>query len=375
MILRAEELKDICSKILPAVDSDGTLTTETLQVKAQNKKFSVSVTNKEYFVTVHIDMDEDETFNATVNASLFLKLVSQITTDTITLTTKDNTLVVKGNGTYKLPMIFENDALLELTPIEINNKTVEMDVDGEILLSILQRNGKNMAKMANQIVRPAQKYFYVDEQGAVTSCEYGCVNNFNLDKPIKVLLSQKVVKLFKLFKEGQVKLTLGHDAYSDDIIQTKIRFENQNVTLTAILSCDDYLVNSFPAKEIRACANTPHNYSAVFQKEELLQSINRFMLFIDKNSSREDKACAVLTFDKDSAIIDGINNDFKETILYTGMLNNIDQKYIAKLDLTDLKNCLESSDGAYVTLNFGDNASFVLTSGNIRYVILEWDED
>lgn len=375
MILRAEELKDICSKILPAVDSDGTLTTETLQVKAENRVFSVSVTNKEYFVTVHIAMDEDETFNATVNASLFLKLVSQITTDTITLTTKDNTLVVKGNGQYKLPMIFENDSLLELTPIEINNKTVEMDVDGDVLLSILQRNGKNMAKMANQIVRPAQKYFYLDEQGAVTSSEYGCVNDFALEKPIKVLLSQKVVKLFKLFKEGLVHLTLGHDAYSDDIIQTKIRFENQNVTLTAILSCDDYLVNSFPAKEIRACANTPHDYSTVFQKEELLQAINRFMLFVDKNSNREDKSCAVLTFDADSVVLDGINNDFKETVLYTGMLNNIDKKYIAKLDLTDLKNCLESSDGAYVTLNFGDNASFVLTSGNIKYVILEWDEE
>ena len=85
MILRAEELKDVCSKILPAVDSDGTLATETLQVQAKDKVFSISVTNKEYFVTVRLEMDEEETFNATVNASLFLKLVSQITTDTITL--------------------------------------------------------------------------------------------------------------------------------------------------------------------------------------------------------------------------------------------------------------------------------------------------
>lgn len=375
MILRAEELKDVCSKILPAVDSDGTLATETLQVQAKDKVFSISVTNKEYFVTVRLEMDEEETFNATVNASLFLKLISQITTDTIALTTSGNTLVVKGNGTYKLPMIFENDSLLELTPIEIINKNVEMNVSGEILLSILQRNGKNMAKMANQVVRPAQKYFYLDEKGAITSIDYECVNSFTLEKPIKVLLSQKVVKLFKLFKEEQVELTLGHDAYSEDIIQTKIRFSTPTVTLTAILSCDDYLINSFPAKQIRECVEKCHNYSTVFQKEELLQAINRFLLFVDKNSRQEDKSCAILEFGQDGVEINGLNNDYKEPVFYTGMLNNISKDYRAKLDLNDLKSCLESSDGAYVTFNFGDEASFVLSNGNIKNVVHEWGED
>lgn len=373
MILRAEELKDVCSKILPAVDSDGTVTTETLQVKALNKEFSISVTNKEYFVTVRLNIEEDEAFNATVNASLFLKLVSQITTDTITLTTKDNALIVKGNGTYKLPMIFENDSLLELKPIVINNETVSMSISGEILNSILQVNAKNVAKLKDRVSRPIEKYFYVDEKGAITSLGYGCVNNFNLDKPVKMLLSQKVVKLFKLFKGGEVQFVLGHDALSDDIVQTKVRFDNGNVTITAILSCDDYLINSFPAMPIRNCAEQVHQYSAVFNKDELLQAINRFMLFVDNNSRSDAKSCAKLTFDSDSMTIE--KYDYNEVVLYDGMLNSVNDKYSATLDLVDLKSCLESSNDQHITLNFGDKQSFVMGYGNVKNVIPEWDED
>ena len=49
----------------------------------------------------------DNGFHATVNAALFLKLIPQITTDNIELNIKDNLLIVRGNGTYKLPLIYE----------------------------------------------------------------------------------------------------------------------------------------------------------------------------------------------------------------------------------------------------------------------------
>lgn len=375
MILRSEELKSICTKILPAVDSDGTLASETLQLKVVGNLFSVSVTNREYFVTATIQLEEEENFNATVSAGTFLKLISQITTDTITLVVENNCLVVRGNGTYKLPMIFEEDSLLELKPIDIENETVSMRLSGEVLLSILQNNSKELQKVKENIVRPIQRYYYVDEHGCITFSSGACVNNFELEKPVKFLLSAKVVKLFKLLGTGEVLFTLGHDFIGDDTTQTKVRFETPTVTISAILSCDDSMILGVPVGPIRSRANSTYNYSVVFNKDELLQAINRFMLFVDKNSRNDFKSCAVLTFQKDGVTIEGKTVDFDEFVYYTGMDNNINGEYTATIDLVDIKYCLDSYTGAYATFNFGDGQAFVLANGNIKNVIPEIDED
>ena len=236
MILRIDALKEICSKILTAVDdSELSLVTETLQLKTVGNELRLAVTNKEYYAEVKMELTGDvEDFHATVNAKLFLKLISQITTETISFTLADNSLVIKGNGTYKLPLIFEGDALLELPKIEIGNPTVNMNIDSSVLLSILQYNSKEISK--GSVVKPVQKLYYVDDKGAITFTTGACVNNFTLEKPVSILLNNRLVKLFKLFNNGNVNFTLGFDALSDDIIQTKVKFENKDISITAILS-------------------------------------------------------------------------------------------------------------------------------------------
>ena len=134
------------------------------------------------------------------------------------------------------------------------------------------------------------------------------------------------------------------------------------------------MILSVPVNPIRNRANATYNYSVVFNKDELLQAINRFMLFVDKNSRDELKSCAVLEFQKDGVVIEGKTLDFDEFVYYTGMTNTIDGEYTATLDLTDIKYCLDSSNGTYATINFGDNEAFVLSNGNIKNVVPEIDE-
>ena len=75
MIIRSEELKDICSKILTAVDSSElSAVTETLQLETKEQFLYISVTNREYFVTVSIPTDSDEELHAVISASLFLSI-------------------------------------------------------------------------------------------------------------------------------------------------------------------------------------------------------------------------------------------------------------------------------------------------------------
>ena len=146
MILKVEELKNLSSIILPAVEStDLTSLPETLELVASNGVLKFSITNKEYLLDVSMNIDFEESFEATVNATLFLKLISQTTTELVELSVTDSSLIIKGNGTYKLPLIFDNDVLFKIPRIDIDNVLTEFDIEGDILVNILKYNTKQIS--------------------------------------------------------------------------------------------------------------------------------------------------------------------------------------------------------------------------------------
>lgn len=368
-IIRSEDLKDVCSKILTAVDStELSLVTETLELIAKDDVLTVGVTNREYFAEVKFKLEDVQDFHATVNAMLFLKLVSQITTDTIALSVEDNTLIVKGNGTYKLPLIFDGEELLTLPKIEIENPTATFPISAETLNSILQYNSKELTK--GTISKPVQKLYYMDEQGAITFTSGACVNSFTLPQPIKVLFNNRLVKLFKLFKEGNVEFTLGYDGISDEIVQTKVKLSNGEVTITAILSCDDTLVNSVPVQGIRGRANNEYPHSININKSALLQTINRLTLF-NSTESAFSKPYGTFVFGKDSVTVYDYKRENCETVSYTNDTSNVVDEYEAIFNLADLKTTLETCSEPYLCMSFGDQSAMVISRGNIKNVIPE----
>lgn len=371
MIIRIEKLQNACKNILTAVDSNTLSTiTETLELVTVDNYLYMNVTNREYFAQVKIDIGEVVDFHATVNATLFLKLISQITTDTVELNIKDNYVVVVANGTYKLPLIFDGDKLLELPEIEIKNVTNEFEIDSDILTSILQYNSKELLK--GTIARPVQRLYYVDEKGAITFTSGACVNSFNLPQEVKLLFNDRLVKLFKLFDGSKVNLKIGYDNISEDIIQTKVSFTSPDIKLTAILSCDDSLLSKVPVSAIRGIATAEYPYSININKEYLLQAISRLLLFNTLSGSRDIvKPYSTLEFGKDSVTIYDVKKENKEVVNYNNTVLDIDEPYTAILDLPELKATLETCNEPYLNINFGNNTSIVLTRGRITNVIPE----
>lgn len=372
MILRIESLQSACKDILAAVDNNElSAITETLELVTKGNYLYINVTNREYFAQVKIDLNEEVEFHATVNANLFLKLISQVTTDTVEIVANGNHIIVKANGTYKIPLIFDGENLLELPEITIENVTNEFNIQSSILKSILNYNSKELTK--GTISKPVQKLYYVDEKGAITFTNGACVNSFTLEQPVKLLFNNRLVKLFKLFKDESVKFTIGYDPISDDIIQTKVRFESSNIVLTAILSCDDSLLTSVPVNAIRGRANGPYPYSVNVNKENLLQTINRLLLFNSTAGTSKEviKPYSTFEFGKDSVVIYDINKENKETINYNNSLIDCEEPYTAILDLTELKVTLENCVEPYLNINFGDSSALVITRGHIANVIAE----
>lgn len=366
--LKSEELKDICSKILTAVDSNGlSEITETLELNLVDKILYLNVTNREYFVKIKLSTEVEGEFHATVHAELFLKLISKITTELVTLEIDDNNLLISGNGKYKLPMVYEGSELLVLPKIEIMNETNSFTIPGSTLNSIYIYNSKQFS-MGN-IINPIQSLYYVDEQGAITFTTGATVNKFTLSSPIKLLFNSKLVKLFKLFKKEDVQFKIGQDQISDEIVQTKVKFVSSDIELTAILPMNDAEVQKVPVQAIRERAFKDYDNIAVINREELLQTINRLSIF-SYSSTAIDRTFGIFEFGADEVIIKDINKVNSEKVKYSNSIN-ISENYICVLDFNDIKLVLETTGDEFVNLSFGDHQAAVFSRNNIYNVIPE----
>ena len=143
MILKTKAFQEAANKILLAVGIDRAA--GNLELAAKDNALFLRVTNREYYVAVKFDLEEPQNFRAVVDATLFLNLISGINTETFELTISSSNVIVKaGKSSYKIAMIYENDQLMELPIIKLDPSqvTVSMSIDHEILMSLLNVNGK-----------------------------------------------------------------------------------------------------------------------------------------------------------------------------------------------------------------------------------------
>ena len=264
-----------------------------------------------------------------------------------------------------MPLIFDGDELLSLPEITIGNITTDFNIDSSILNSIYNYNSKQLN--FGFISKPVQKMYYIDEKGAITFTTGACVNKFSLDKEVKTLFNARLVRLFKLFKTDSVHFYIGYDKLSTEVNQTKVKFETNNIIVSAVLSCDDSMLNSVPVSAIRGRVDIDYSYTIAVTKLALLETINRLMLFI--NSKNSASAYGSIQFDETDMFVSDLSNENKEYIEYNHNIEGL--KYNTVLDLNIIKGILDNCSDTYITIKFGDNQAFVFQIDNISYVVPE----
>ena len=365
MVIDTQLLQEKCKKILGALGAKNGIDDDTLELKAVGNVLYMNVTDKTYFVSVQMPLAEPEEFAAVVNATKFLNFISITTTKTITMKTTSNYLQIKGNGNYKLPLIYNGDKLVELPRIEIDNVTSEFNIKNYILQSILKYNDKILYTSGCRL-----PIFYVDNKGAITLSRSACINSFELAQPVSLILSEKLVKLFKLFKSEEVSFKMGFDERPDGLTQQKVLFTDGSVVLTAILTTDTQVLNNFPVKGIRDRAERLAPYSAVIDKELLADAIDRLSIFSNIESA------VYMKFDKDGVFVspeklEGASDPVGEKVDFVNeCLLLEDTEYFAKFNVEDLSLILKNWEDKYVTLSFGDKA-LSISKDNIKNMLPE----
>ncbi len=365
IIFNTENIKELCHNILQAVDSNSLeRITEVVQLDISNGVICMSVSNGEYYAKFKVPINSKEELHATVNASTFLKLIERLTCESVSMYIHDdNTLIIEGNGKYKIPLVFSEDGLLNVPEIPMNNVTVSFNVNSSILKSILKYNTPELNK--GVISSPVQKMYYVDEKGAITFTTGACINKFSLSQPVKLLLNKKIVSLFNLFTEDTVSFSLSQEVQSGGNI-TKIKFETNSFTLVSFITSDSVLINSVPSAAIRSRAYKTYDNYVTISKSSLLACLDRISLFYTSLSQHYIR----IRYESDGIVVSDIDNNNVENIPYVG-----DKKVLCDydmiVDLNDILYTLKSYTDNYVNINFGDHEALVLVSDNIHIVIPE----
>ena len=90
MIIKTKEFKEAANKILLAAEIDKSAA--NLEIVTKENTLFLNVTNKEYYVSVKFPIESTEELRAVVDASLFLNLISGISTETFEIKLDGNTV-------------------------------------------------------------------------------------------------------------------------------------------------------------------------------------------------------------------------------------------------------------------------------------------
>ncbi len=369
MKLKLSNLQDVCAKMSKALDIDGfDPITNALELIAtsSDSNLRMALTNYEYYVEGRVDTLINEDFIATVSADVFFKLISQLSTEEVSLSCDNNTVIITSNGTYRLPMLFNDDVPLKIPSITFDKVEKVVNVSRPDMMSVLTYNSRELIKEYDK--KPVQRMYYLDDKGCITFTSGACVNNFSIQGGNQVLLSSKVINLFRLFRDSQIEWTFGECSMSGMTVKL-LGLSDSVFSIVARINDDNSLIESIPKELIRNMAADKYPYTVILNKVQLLNAVERLLLFMPKDNF--SKPYGKFEFMDTSVIIRDRLDVNMEKVFYSDDLVFNGEPITIILDFNDIKTILEGVKDKDVTIKFGNGVSVLIQYSHITNIIPE----
>lgn len=332
--------------------------TSMIGIKVSDGKLKLLTTDMTNNLCIIIDKVSGDDIDVTVGADTFGKLVSKMSSEDISLDVKDDVLVVKGNGTYKLPLISDEEGLVSFPDV-----VVEGEPENEILLtSIMSAYNINKSALAKTLENPSLTGYYCSNDMVITAD--GNVITFNkfnmMGNDEAVLLSAPMVQLLTLNTQEKIK-------WNFDKKKKEFVFVSDDVVITGPMLEG---IEDFPAEPIKAYLDEAFTSSCKLPKDLLISVLDRLSLFIEPY----DKNGAYFTFGRTGLTIHSKKDASTE------QLNYIESKdfsqFVCCVDIPMLKEQLQACPDDTVKLFYGNENALKIENGKVVQVIaLLEDED
>lgn len=345
LTIKTTKLQELISKATKGVgNKKDRPITESIAIKVENNILTLVTTDYDNYLYISAEVESDD-FYAVVNADLFAKLITRITTDSISLDVSDSSLVIKGNGEHQIPLT------IDITTGDIVEYPDPVSEIAEEDKSKIGELGVADIKTIIRAVKPALAltvempqyihYYFGDVVLATDTNKVGCYRKKITDMPI--LVSAEVMELLDVYTSDQPIVI-----YS---IGNRLLFTGENCTIYGY-SMDG--IDAFNVTAINSYVNKEYPSSCKLPKQEVLQLIDRLSLFVDVF----DEDVVNISFTEDGMEMSSQKSNSVESIPYTESKDL--QEVTGRIYLDMLRSQIKAQTGDNIEVYFGDGKSLKL---------------
>lgn len=329
--------------------------TSMIGIKLSDGKLRLLTTDMTNTLCIIIDKVAGDEMDITVDADKFGKLIAKITSEDIDLSVKDDVLYVKASGTYKLPLIADEDGLVVFPDVNVGNKPNAKTK----LSSVMQAYNINRSALAKTLENPALTGYYCGNKVVTTDANvitFNAYKMFDYEEPVLISAQQMVLLTLNTSEDIEVLVTdTSIQFVTDDVVIDGARMEG---------------IEEFPINDINGYLDVAFTSSCKVPKDLLLSVLDRLALFIEPY----DKNGAYFTFGRKGINIHSKKDASTETINYVESKDF--EPFVCCVDIPMLKEQLQANPDDTVKICYGNENALKIESGKVTQVIaLLEDED
>ena len=332
--------------------------TSMIGIKLADGKLRLLTTDMTNTLCIIIDKVAGEDMDITIDADKFGKLIAKTTSEDIDLSVKDDVLFVKANGTYKIPLISDEEGLISFPDINLMKDIKTIDCHTK-LSSVMPAYNINKSALAKTLENPALTGYYCGDTVISTDANVITFNGFKMfDYEEPILISAQQMQLLTLNTKEDIDVLISGNT---------IQFVTEDVVIDGALMEG---IEDFPASEVNAYLDEAFTSSCKLPKDLLLSVLDRLALFIEPY----DKNGAYFTFGRKGISIHSKKGASTETINYVESKDFA--PFVCCVDIPMLKEQLQSNPDDTVKICYGNENALKIESGKVTQVIaLLEDED
>lgn len=356
MKIATSSLKDAVTKSIKGVNNNNNLPlTSLIGIKLSGGKLRFLSTDMVNKLCVIVDKVAGDDIDITVSAELFSKLISKLTCESVEMTVTDDVLVVRGNGTYKIPLIADENGLVSFPDIDYPAEDVEGY--GVKLTSIMNVYNINSASLSKDLDNPCLTGYYCSDRVVSTNGSILTSNNIELFGKMSLLVSPQMMYLLTLNDSEDIKF------YNDN---GRLYFITDTVVVcgSELAGKEDY-----PVEAIAEYFSTEFPSTCKVPRELMLSVLDRLALFIESY----DHNCATFTFGRTGIIIKSNKGSSEEVIRYVASENFADFSCI--VNIPAIRQLIKANPSDTLTFKYGDDSVLELVEGNVSQIVALGDDD
>lgn len=332
------------------------LMTTAISIELKDGIITLTTTDGNLNLLIRIPgFDKEQKFYACTDSTMFSSLVAKTTSKTIGLEVRENALYFKGNGSYNLPLIQDEEGNNVRIKRIVCSSNETVDIKTAVTKPMCRYNKLAIAKTKE--IPQFASYCISGKKVYTYDTKNLCVSNFNLGD-MRMLLPAATAGLLELIDDEDI--TVIYDGVAFNIISGSVTIEG-----TVMQGLDEFPVDA--ANQFLTPEAFPNKVE--LDKTQLENVLDRIGLFI----LPEDLDAIMLTFSNDSLIIQNRAQNGYEHLLYLNSpIGNPNSQTL--LDIKSLKMIVSACELDSVVIGINNETGNVCVEcGDTKFVIPSMD--